>query len=230
MKNKVIAIDGPAGAGKGTVAQKIAEKLSFLYIDTGAMYRAVTLYIYREKININDVKAVNSALKKCNVEFKMLFGIQQVFLNDENVSDAIRSSEISGLVAPVSTIPSVRNYLVNMQKKLIHEYNLVMEGRDIGTNVYPDADLKIFLTATVEERARRRKNQWEEKGIFEDFDKIKEDISHRDLIDSTRKDNPLKKAPDAILIESDHMTIDEVVDKIISLFNEREIKNGSSGE
>jgi len=224
MKHSVIAIDGYAGAGKGTVAQKVAKKLNFLYVDTGAMYRAVTLCIYEKKVDINNMSAVCSILKNCTIEFKIEEGVQQVFLNEKNVSEDIRNTYVSGLVAPVSTIPSVRNHLVEIQKNFANYSNLVMEGRDIGTNVYPDADLKIFLTATLEERARRRQNQWEEKGIFEDFEKIKEDISHRDLIDSTRPDNPLKKASDAILIESDNMSIEEVVEKIIDLFENKKVK------
>ena len=228
MKNTVIAIDGHAGAGKGTVAQKVAEKLNFLYVDTGAMYRAVTLCIYEKKVDINNMSAVCSILKNCKIEFKIEEGVQQVFLNERNVSDDIRNICVSSLVAPVSAIHSVRNHLVEVQKNFVNYNNLVMEGRDIGTNVYPDADLKIFLTATLEERARRRQNQWKEKGIFEDFERIKEDISHRDLIDSTRPDNPLKKAADAVLIESDNMSIEEVVEKIIDLFENRKTKKEES--
>ena len=224
MKYSVIAIDGPAGAGKGTVAQIIAEKLGFLYIDTGAMYRAVTLHICRKKIDINNICKIVSALKECEILFKVSDGKQLIYLNGEDVSEAIRTTDISSLVAPISAITSVRNYLVDIQREYANKNNLVMEGRDIATNVYPDAMLKIFLTATVEERARRRQKQWEEKGIFEDFEKIKEDISHRDIIDSSRSDNPLKKDPEAILIESDNMSIDDVVNEIISCFNKKKFE------
>lgn len=219
MNQSIIAIDGPAGAGKGTVAQKVAEKLKFLYIDTGAMYRAVTLDVYNKKVDMNNPNAITAAAKECDIKFKISEnGKQIVILNEKDVTEDIRSTDISRLVAPICAVAGVRNYLVNLQKKYGETDNLVMEGRDIGTVVFPEATLKIYLTASIDERARRRYNQLIENGIDVSLENVKNDMAQRDLLDSSREHSPLKKASDAILIESDSMSIEDVVNCIIELY------------
>ena len=221
--NRVIAIDGPAGSGKGTVARLTARKLGFRYIDTGAMYRAVTLYVHREKIDVANPAAVTAAAQRCDIKFRSAEdgGEQRVLLNGEDVTGEIRSTDITCLVAPVCAIAGVRTCMAGLQKSARNDYSLVMEGRDIGTVIYPDADLKIFLTATIDERVRRRQLQYRESGIEVDFDTLKKDMNQRDMIDSTREHSPLKKAPDAVTIDSDGMTPEEVADRIIALFREK---------
>ncbi|MBQ9359395.1 MAG: (d)CMP kinase [Abditibacteriota bacterium] len=221
--NYCIAIDGPAGSGKGTVAKRVARRLGFQYVDTGAMYRAVTLYIHRNKIDITNTAAVTAAAQQCDIRFDTpdKDGEQRVYLNGEDVSDEIRSTDITCLVAPVCAIAGVRTCMVERQKEARENYPIVMEGRDIGTVVYPDADLKIFLTATIDERARRRQLQYREKGVEVDLEQLKRDMSQRDMLDSTRERSPLKKAADAITVDSDGMTIEEVTDRIITLFREK---------
>ena len=170
--NHVIAIDGPAGSGKGTVARLTAKRLGFRYIDTGAMYRAATLYIRRQKTDINNPAAVTAAVQQCSISFSLSEDMQEqyVLLNGEDVTEEIRSPDITCLVAPVCSIAGVRTYMAGLQKAARDMGPLVMEGRDIGTVVYPDADLKIFLTATIDERVRRRQKQYKENGIEMDFE------------------------------------------------------------
>ncbi|MBR3697413.1 MAG: (d)CMP kinase [Clostridia bacterium] len=209
----IIAIDGPAGSGKGTVAKLVAKKLNFINIDTGAMYRCVALRMLQNNINLNNSPEIQKILNEIKIEFKD----EKVILNGSDVSKEIRTIEVSNFVSPVSTIGFIREKMVELQRKLGEEKNVVMEGRDIGTVVFPNADLKIYLDATPEERARRRVKQNLNNCIISDFEQILNDIIERDIRDSTRKISPLKKADDAIVIDSTNLTIEEVVNKIIEL-------------
>ncbi len=222
MVNYQIAIDGPAGSGKSTVAKQIAKKLGFLYVDTGAMYRAITLKVIREKIPFQNECSIINLTKKTDVGFAIDDKGQQIVLLDgEDVSAPIRMPDVTGAVSLVARITGVRVALVKLQQAFAQNNNVVMEGRDIGSVVLPDAFLKIYLTASIEERARRRFEENKVKGIDTDMETLKAEIAERDLIDSTRKDSPLIKVPDAIEIETDTITAYQVADKIIELFNEK---------
>lgn len=211
----IVAIDGPAGSGKGTITKLLAQKLNFLTMDTGAMYRCVTLYLLKNNINIEDTEKVELALKDINIDMKEIDGVQNFFLNKENVSSDIRTKEVDSFVSQVSHIVCVRNAMVDLQRKLSEGKQMIMEGRDIGTNVFPNADVKIYLDASAEERAKRRLKQNQEKGIDNiSYEEILENVKFRDNNDKTSNVAPLKKAEDAILIDSTKMTIDEVVNKI----------------
>ena len=211
----IVAIDGPAGSGKGTITKLLAQKLNFLTMDTGAMYRCVTLYLLKNNINIEETEKVELALKDINIDMKEINGVQNFFLNNKNVSNDIRTKEVDIFVSQVSHIVCVRNAMVNLQRKLAEGKQMIMEGRDIGTNVFPNADVKIYLDASAEERAKRRLKQNLEKGIDNiSYEEILENVKFRDNNDKTSNVAPLKKAEDAILIDSTGMTIDEVVNKI----------------
>ena len=209
-----IAIDGPAGAGKSTIAKTIAKKLEFIYVDTGAMYRAMALYFIRHEINPKNEEAINKACPDIHVSINYEDGVQQVLLNGENVNGLIRTEEVGNMASKVSAVPEVRAHLLNLQKELARTQDVVMDGRDIGTCVLPEADVKIFLTASVETRALRRYKELEEKGVSCDLEEIKKDIKERDERDCTRKIAPLRQAEDAVLIDSSDMTIEEVVKAI----------------
>ena len=222
MKRKpIIAIDGPAGSGKSTITKLIAKELNLLYLDTGAMYRAISWLFKKEKIDY----AKDSELKKILNDISIIFksnslSQQDVFINNFCVTEAIRSQEISSIVSKISSIKKIREFLVNEQRKIGQSGGLVAEGRDIGTTVFPDAELKIFLTASIDERAKRRKSELELRGTEEiDFNQLRELIRKRDFEDSTRKISPLKKANDAIEILTDGYSINEVVEKIINIYN-----------
>jgi len=217
MKYFSIAIDGPAGAGKSTIAKMIAKKLNIIYIDTGAMYRAVALYCINHGIQCTDKNNVEKILDQ--IEIKILYKdhTQRIFLNDEDVSDIIRTQEISQGASDVATIQAVRVKMVELQRNLAKSASVVMDGRDIGTHVLPNADLKIFLTASVEERASRRYKELTQKGIECSLSKIKEEIEARDKNDTCRECSPLRKAEDAVEVDTTGKTIQEVVDQIISL-------------
>lgn len=210
-----IAIDGPAGAGKSTVAKSVSSKLGYIYIDTGALYRSVALYTIRE--NAFEKDEIISCLDKINVRLGFENGVQQVFLNDENVSDKIRTNEVSMGASRVSAIPEVRSFLFELQKKQARENNVIMDGRDIGTVIMPDADLKIFLTATPEARADRRYAEIKDKPECPSYEKILEDIIKRDYDDSHRETSPLKKADDAVVVDSTEMTQEEVINHITDM-------------
>jgi len=209
-----IAIDGPAGAGKSTIARMVSAEMGYIYVDTGAMYRAVALYIIENNISDEDIESV---MKSVEVSLGFADGIQRVYLGDRDVSDLIRTPEISMAASRTSAIPAVRARLFDLQQKLARENNIIMDGRDIGTCVLPDAKTKIYLTASADERARRRYKEQKEKGISCDLEKIKQDIIKRDRQDMDRETSPLKQAEDAVLLDSSHMTVDEVVDAVIAL-------------
>lgn len=221
MIKPIIAIDGPAGAGKSTVARMVADKLGYLYIDTGAMYRAVALKVLQNQIPLSDQSKIAGLASKLDIHFEIIDGEQHVFADGEDVTEAIRTQEATRLSSPVSAIQGVRKRLVDLQRKMGEEGGVVMEGRDIGTVVFPNAQVKLFVTASVTERARRRAEQLREKGTEVDIEQIAEDIRERDLRDSSREHAPLKQAKDAVLIETDSMSVEQVVDAIINVHNER---------
>ena len=213
-----IAIDGPAGAGKSTIAKTIAKKLEFIYVDTGAMYRAMALYFIRNGIDPLDENAINAACADVHVGIAYENGAQQVLLNGENVTGLIRTEEVGNMASKTSAYPTVRATLLDLQRDLAKKADILMDGRDIGTNVLPDADLKIYLTASSEIRARRRYNELIEKGEKADLAQIEKDIIIRDKQDMERKIAPLKKAEDAVLVDSSDMTTEEVVECILEEF------------
>ena len=213
-----IAIDGPAGAGKSTIAKTIAKKLEFIYVDTGAMYRAMALYFIRSQIDHTDEAAIDAACKDIRVSITYENGMQQVILNGENVTGQIRTEKVGNMASKTSAYPSVRAALLDLQRDLAKTADILMDGRDIGTNVLPDADLKIYLTASVEVRAKRRYDELIEKGQEADLAVIEEDIKKRDHQDMTRDIAPLRQAEDAVLVDSSGMTIEEVADTVIREF------------
>lgn len=212
-----IAIDGPAGAGKSTIAKLVADKKGFIYVDTGAMYRSIALYIIENDIDSDNDDAVKTACDNIDINIKYVDRVQHIYLNNEDVSTAIRREEVGNMASKVATKKSVRDKLLSLQRELAESNDVIMDGRDIGTFVLPDAELKIYLTASVYTRAKRRYDQLVEKGENPDLSKIEEDIEKRDYQDMHRDIAPLKQADDAILIDTSDMTIEEVVDKIISL-------------
>ena len=214
----VVAIDGPAGAGKGTITKQVAQKLNLVNVDTGATFRCVALNMLKENISIDEEEKIKNLLEKINIEMK---SNGEIFLNGENVTKKIRENDVNNFVSPVSTIQIVRNKLLEIQRKIAEGKDVIIEGRDIGTTVFPNADVKIYLDATPEERAKRRMLQNKEKGIETSYEEVLENIKDRDKRDSTRKVSPLKKAEDAIYIDSSDMTIDEVVNKVITLIKEK---------
>ena len=216
-----IAIDGPAGAGKSTIAKQLAKKLGYIYVDTGAMYRAISLYLIRKNIAADDVDGIKSVLDDINIKLEYDNGTQVVMLNGENVNGLIRTEEVGAMTSASSKNACVRKKLVEHQRAIAAEKDVIMDGRDIGTCVLPNANLKIYLTASSKTRAERRWKEYQEKGIEYDINKIEEDIIARDNQDMTREVSPLKQADDAVLVDSSDMTIDEVIDNIYNLANER---------
>lgn len=210
----IIAIDGPASSGKSTTAKLLAKKLGYLYIDTGAMYRAVTLYAIMNNLLDNEKKIIELA-KQLNIELKFENGQTKVSVNGKDVTEEIRSLEVNQNVSTVSKIEGVRKILVEKQKEMGKNGGVVMEGRDITTVVFPNADVKIFLTATIDERARRRALEFEQKGQPVDIEKVKQNILERDRIDSSREVSPLTKSPDAIEIDTSNLSIEQQVDLIL---------------
>lgn len=214
-----IAIDGPAGAGKSTIAKNIAYELNYIYVDTGAMYRAIALFLIRNKIPADEERKISEAVCNINVEIMYENSEQQVILNGENVSKLIRTNQVSQMASISSVYPDVRLKLVEIQRKLALKQNVIMDGRDIGTYVLPEATLKIYLTASVEQRALRRYHEYSNKGEVADLEHIKNEIEERDFRDINREFAPLKKADDAVIVDTSFMTIKEVQDCIIDKFN-----------
>lgn len=217
----IIAIDGPAASGKSTTAKKIAQKLHFMYLDTGAMYRAVTLYFLQNNISMTDPQSIASALESIEIQFKH----NRIEMNGVDVSDDIRSIHINNSVSEVSAIPQVRKKMVEWQRKIGNEQDIVIEGRDIGTHVFPNADHKFFIIADVLERARRRYDELTGNMKNISLDDVVFQLQTRDKKDSTRSMSPLRQAKDAILIDTTHLTIDEQVDTIIGIVNQKTNNN-----
>ena len=217
--SRSIAIDGPAGAGKSTIAKKVAKELGFIYVDTGAMYRAMALYMINNGIDASESEKISATCQNADITIKYENGIQVVYLNGENVNSLIRTEAVGNMASASSVNGDVRKKLVELQQKLAQTTDVVMDGRDIGTVVLPGADLKIYLTASSKVRAERRYKELTEKGISCDFDAIEKDIIDRDYRDMHREISPLKQAEDAVLLDSSDMTIDEVKDRILELYH-----------
>lgn len=216
-----VAIDGPAGAGKSTVARAAAQKLGYIYVDTGALYRAVGVYCLRNSIVTTDVDGVGAILKDITVELKFIDGVQHVFLNGDDVSTEIRLPEASMAASNVSAIPSVRAFLFDLQRDIAAKNNCLMDGRDIGTVVLPNAQVKIFLTADPEERAMRRYKELVEKGSNVTFEEVLEDLKVRDYNDSHREIAPLKPAEDSVIVNTTGMTLEESINTIVKTVEEK---------
>ena len=216
-----IAIDGPAGAGKSTIARRTAQELSFIYVDTGALYRALAVFLVDEGISPEDTEKVKEAVKSVKVSIAYENGEQQVLVNGKNVTDRLRAESVGNMASTISAIPAVRAALLDLQRDLAKAHDVLMDGRDIGTNVLPDAELKIYLTASVETRAERRYRDLQEKGVEKALSEIRKEIEERDHRDMTRAIAPLKQAEDAVYLDTSHMNIDEVVEAIGKLYRER---------
>ena len=214
-----IAIDGPAGAGKSTVAKKVARELSFVYVDTGAMYRAMALYLLRKGVSRENVEEIGEACQNAEISIEYQNGEQIVLLDGENVNNYLRTEEVSGMASVSSAVPRVRAKLLDLQRKLAKTMSVVMDGRDIGTTILPDADVKIYLTASSLTRARRRYLEYQERGEHCDLAEIQKTIEERDYRDMTREVSPLCQAKDAVLVDSSELTIDETVEKILSVYH-----------
>lgn len=217
MKKIVIALDGYSSCGKSTTAKLVAAALGYAYIDTGAMYRAVTLYFLQHHVSLTNQKEIKEALEHIEIDFHYnpKTGRNEVFLNGLNVEDEIRKMYISNQVSEVSVVPEVRRAMVAQQQKMGRKRGVVMDGRDIGTAVFPDAEVKIFMTADIDTRAKRRQDELLEKKQLVNLDEIRENLQKRDHIDSTRKESPLRRAEDAHLLDTSHMTIDEQVEFVM---------------
>ena len=223
MSDKVfsVAIDGPAGAGKSTIAKSVSKKLGVIYVDTGAMYRAMALYLIREGVDMEDATAISAKCQDADISIKFEDGAQQVILNGENVSGLIRTEQVSNMASRSSVNPDVRKKLVELQHKLATKESLVMDGRDIGTVVLPEAKVKIYLTASSAVRAKRRYDELIAKGEQADLAQIEADIIERDHRDMTREISPLKQADDAVLVDTSDMTIEEVEEKLLAIVAEK---------
>ena len=217
-----IAIDGPAGAGKSTIAKILAKELGYVYVDTGAMYRAIAVFYMDRCVAYDDEESVNSLIPEIDIRIEYKDGIQQVILNGENVTGRLRTEEVGKMASRTSAYPKVREKLVELQQNLAKTTSVVMDGRDIGTKVLPDADLKIYLTASAKARAKRRYDELVQKGEKCDYDVILKDIEERDYQDMHRKESPLTKAADAVEIDSSDMSIEEVVNAVKNLIKDEE--------
>jgi len=221
LKKIIIAIDGYSSCGKSTLARELARVLHYIYIDTGAMYRAVTLYFINHNIDFKNEEEVTNALNNISIDFRKIKSEIHTFLNSQDVETSIRSMQVSELVSEVSAISSVRSFLVQQQQAMEQQKGIVMDGRDIGTVVFPSAELKIFLTASPEIRATRRKKEYEQKGIDISLEEVKNNLAHRDHIDSTREDSPLRQAADAILLDNSYLTKEEQLKFVLDLMSEK---------
>ena len=216
-----IAIDGPAGAGKSTIARRVAKELSFIYVDTGAMYRAMALYLLRREVNKDDTEQIGNICQDAEISIEYQNGEQIVLLNDENVNSYLRTEEVGNMASVSSAVPRVREKLLSLQRKLAGDMSVVMDGRDIGTTSLPDADVKIYLTASSLTRAKRRYLELQEKGTVCNLDEIQKDIEERDQRDMNREISPLRQAEDAVLVDSSDLTIQQVVDRILQIFRSK---------
>ena len=216
-----IAIDGPAGAGKSTIAKKVAKELSFIYVDTGAMYRAMALYLLRKEVNRDDTEQIGNICQDAEISIEYQNGEQIVLLNGENVNSYLRTEEVGNMASVSSAVPRVREKLLSLQRKLAKDMSVVMDGRDIGTTILPDADVKIYLTASSLTRAKRRYLELQEKGTVCNLDDIQKDIEERDQRDMSREISPLRQAEDAVLVDSSNLTIQQVVDRILQIFRSK---------
>ncbi len=214
----VVAIDGPAGSGKGTITKLVGEKLGLVNIDTGATFRCVALNMIQENIDIKDEEKIQKILNKIQIQ---MYPDGKIFLNGKEVTHRIRENDVNDIVSPVSTLSIVRNKLLEVQRKIAEGKNVIMEGRDIGTVVFPDADVKIYLDASDEEIARRRYKQNLERGIDVTYEQVLEDIKRRNELDSHREVAPLKKAEDAVYLDSTSLNIEQVVEKIIGIIQNK---------
>ena len=212
-----IAIDGPAGAGKSTIAKLVAKQLGYVYVDTGAMYRALAIHFLKNGLSVDDTDGIVDACKHAEVTLQYENGLQQVYLNGENVTAMLREEAVGTMASVTSAIGEVRAQLLELQRNLAKTQDVVMDGRDIGTNILPNADVKVYLTASVETRAKRRYLELQEKGVVCDLHEIARDIEERDMRDMNREIAPLKQAEDAVYVDSSDMTIEEVVQTIIDL-------------
>ena len=216
-----IAIDGPAGAGKSTIARRVAKELSFIYVDTGAMYRAMALYLLRKEVNKDDTEQIGNICQDAEISIEYQNGEQIVLLNDENVNSYLRTEEVGNMASVSSAVPRVREKLLSLQRKLARDMSVVMDGRDICTTILPDADVKIYLTASSLTRAKRRYLELQEKGTVCNLDEIQKDIEERDQRDMNREISPLRQAEDAVLVDSSDLTIQQVVDRILQIFRSK---------
>lgn len=212
-----IAIDGPAGAGKSTIAKLVAKKKGYIYVDTGAMYRGLAIHFLKKGISADDVSAIEAACDDADVTIGYENGMQQVYLNGENITALLRNEDVGTMASRTSGIPKVRATLMDLQQTMARTKDVVMDGRDIGTVVLPNADVKVYLTASVECRAKRRYLELQEKGVECNLEEIAKDIEERDYRDMHRETSPLRQAEDAVLVDSSDMTIEEVADAIIEL-------------
>lgn len=212
-----VAIDGPAGAGKSTIAKLVAKEKGYVYVDTGAMYRGLAIHFLENGIEAEEKEKIAEACKEADVTIRYEDGRQQVYLNGKNITAKLREEAVGNMASKSSAIPEVRAKLLELQRELARKEDVIMDGRDIGTCVLPDADVKVFLTASVETRAKRRYDELVEKGVPCDLEEIARDIAERDERDSTREIAPLKQAEDAVLVDSSYMTIEEVVAAIVKL-------------
>ena len=217
----IVAIDGPAGSGKGTITNLVGKKLDLLNIDTGAMYRCMSLYMIQNNIGLDEIEKIKKALTEVKIELTKENGVDKFYLNGEDVSEKIREKPVNDIVSQVSHIMEVRKAMVKLQREMGENLNIIMEGRDIGTNVFPNADVKIYLDATPEERAMRRLRQNKEKNIECTYEEVLANIKYRDNNDKTSDVAPLRQAEDAIYVDSTDLTIEEVVEKIINIINEK---------
>ena len=215
-----IAIDGPAGAGKSTIARSLAKRLSYIYVDTGAMYRAMALFLIRKGIRADESERIEAACGEADVTIAFENGEQQVLLNGENVNGLIRTEEVGNMASASSVNPKVREKMTELQRKLAETADVVMDGRDIGTFVLPNADVKIYLTASVEVRAKRRALEYEKKGMSADIAQIAKDIEERDYRDMHREHAPLRQAEDAVLVDTSDMSIEQVEERLLELCGE----------
>ncbi|MBU5481923.1 (d)CMP kinase [Blautia sp. MSJ-19] len=222
-----IAIDGPAGAGKSTIARRVAKELSFIYVDTGAMYRAMAFYLLREGVDRNNTELIGDTCQNAEISIEYQDGEQIVLLNGENVNAYLRTEEVGNMASVSSAVPRVREKLLSLQRKLAKDMSVVMDGRDIGTTILPDADVKIYLTASSLPRARRRYLELQEKGETCNLDEIQKDIEERDQRDMNREISPLRQADDAVLVDSSDLTIEQVVDRILEIFRSKTEKEVS---